>query len=62
MRYFWINYVANGVTGSCSMRVDKFLNHREFKKSLLEIYPDLIEPHIMSWVEMTEEEYELFTE
>lgn len=62
MRYFWISYAANGVTGSCSMRVDKFINHKEFKKYIQEKYPQLVNPCIMSWVEMTEEEYELFTE
>lgn len=62
MRYFYVTYSAEGVTGACTMTATKFINHKDFIKNLNKVEPNLRKPFITSWIEMTEEEYELFTE
>lgn len=62
MRYFHISYAADGATGSCTMTATKFINHTEFKVMIKETRPQIINPSIMSWVEMTKEEYDIFME
>lgn len=62
MRYFYISYSAEGITGACTLTTTKFINHKDFIKSIKKEDISLINPFIISWVEMTEDEYEIFTE
>lgn len=62
MRYFYVTYSAEGATGACTVTVKKFINHKQFIKGIKESYPKLNNIFILSWVEMTEEDYLVFIE
>lgn len=61
-RYFYISYSGQGVTGSCTVKATKFINHKSLKEIIKREYPSIVNPFILSWNEMTEEEYLLFIE
>lgn len=62
MRYFYVTYSAKGVTGACTFSTTSFINHEKFKKDMLINFPKLKNVFILSWVEMTEEDYLCFIE
>ncbi|CAH1192927.1 Hypothetical protein DAL_21 [Psychrobacter phage D'Alembert] len=62
MRYFYISYSFKGGVGACPLTATKFINHNSFKKLIKKEEPNVENIFIMSWNEMTEEEYLLFTE
>lgn len=60
MRYFYVTYSAEGATGACTFSTNNFINHERFKKEMLTNYPHLENVFILSWVEMTKEDYLVF--
>ena len=62
MRYFYVSYSADGAIGACTVTATKFINHRCCKEGIKKAQPSIVNPFILSWNEMTEEEYLIFTE
>ena len=62
MRYFYISYSVQGGMGACTMTTTRFINHKEFKERIKERQPNIVDPFIISWKELTEEEYLVFNE
>ena len=60
MRYFYVTYSAQGATGACTTVATKFINAKQFKESIKKEFPELNNIFIMTWVEMTEDDYLLF--
>ena len=62
MRYFYVTYSAEGATGACTIIATKFMSHKQFKENILIERPNIKNPFILSWIEMTEEDYLVFNE
>lgn len=62
MRYFYVSYSVQGGMGACTITATKFINHKEFKEGIKKRQPNIVNPLIISWKELTEEEYLVFTE
>ena len=61
-RYFYITYSAKGATGACTTVVTKFINFNQFIDGIKKEFPNMDNVFILSWVEMTEEDYLVFIE
>lgn len=60
LRYFHVHYSFEGGVGSVSTEVGGMLNHKSFKEDMKKSFPKYNNVFILSWVEMSKEDFEDF--